>query len=67
MCTNGFTAALFPELEVVPARNQVLITEKLDNNPLDSGYHMDKGYVYFRNYEAGSSLVVVEIWIIQVS
>lgn len=51
VCTNGFAAALFPELEVVPARNQVLITEKLDNNPLDSGYHMDKGYVYFRNYE----------------
>lgn len=51
ICTNGFTAALIPELEVVPARNQVLITEVLNNNPLSSGYHMDKGYIYFRNYE----------------
>lgn len=51
VCTNGFTQSLFHELEVIPARNQVLITKKLFDNPLSSGYHMDKGYTYFRNYE----------------
>jgi glycine/D-amino acid oxidase-like deaminating enzyme len=35
----------------MPARNQVLITDPLPNNPLRSGYHVDKGYLYFREYE----------------
>lgn len=51
ICTNGFTKTLFPDLDVSPARNQVLITEKLKDNPLVSGYHLDQGYIYFRNYE----------------
>jgi glycine/D-amino acid oxidase-like deaminating enzyme len=51
VCTNGFAQNLLPELPVVPARNQVLITKKLANNPLISGYHVDKGYIYFRNYD----------------
>jgi glycine/D-amino acid oxidase-like deaminating enzyme len=51
LCTNGFTYRLRPDLAVVPARNQVLITEPLPHNPLKSGYHVDKGYIYFREYE----------------
>lgn len=51
VCTNGFTGRLLPQLEVVPARNQVLVTRPLPNNPLVSGYHLDKGYVYFREIE----------------
>ncbi|MBK8514784.1 MAG: FAD-binding oxidoreductase [Saprospiraceae bacterium] len=51
VCTNGFTSSLIPSLPVVPARNQVLITKVLPDNPLDSACHLDKGYVYFRNYE----------------
>ncbi len=51
VCTNGFTAALIPELEVVPARNQVLMTKPIPGLQLDSGYHVDKGYIYFRAYK----------------
>lgn len=47
-CTNAFSTQLLPSLDIVPARNQVLITKPLDVNPLDSCYHFDKGYVYFR-------------------
>lgn len=51
VCTNGFTQMLLPHLEVVPARNQVLITKPMEGLTLNSGYHVDKGYVYFRNYQ----------------
>lgn len=51
ICTNGFAAKLIPSLNVTPARNQVLITKILPDNTLKSGYHLDKGYVYFRNYD----------------
>jgi gamma-glutamylputrescine oxidase len=51
VCTNGFTKKLLPNLEVIPARNQVLITKPIENFKLDHGYHLDKGYVYFRSYE----------------
>ena len=50
VCTNGFTKSLFPSLEVIPARNQVLITKPLKNLSLPSAYHLDEGYVYFRQY-----------------
>jgi len=52
LCTNGFTHNLLPNLPVIPARNQVLITKPLENNPLTSAYHLDKGYVYFREYDS---------------
>lgn len=51
VCTNGFAAQLLPELPVVPARNQVLITSPIAGLDLPSAYHVDKGYVYFRQYE----------------
>ncbi len=51
VCTNGFSRRLLPELAVEAARNQVLITEPLPSNPLSSGYHIDKGYIYFREVE----------------
>lgn len=47
-CTNAFTKTLLPDLDLIPARNQVLITKPLDVNPLKSCYHYNKGYVYFR-------------------
>jgi len=51
ICTNGFAAKLLPDLQVIPARNQVLITKPLPDLSLCSGYHVDKGYIYFRQYE----------------
>lgn len=48
VCTNGFSRDLMPELDIKPARNQVLITNKIAGFNLNSCYHMDKGYIYFR-------------------
>ncbi len=49
LATNGFTKRIFPELEVLPARNQVLITKPIPQLPLQGCFHYDKGYFYFRN------------------
>lgn len=49
VATNGFTRRLLPDLQVTPARNQVLITKPIENLPIKGCFHYDKGYVYFRN------------------
>lgn len=47
--TNGFARELIPELDLQPARNQVLITEPIPDLPWEGCFHYDRGYVYFRN------------------
>lgn len=51
VATNGFARQLLPDLKVTPARNQVLITEPIENLPVKGCFHYDKGYVYFRNID----------------
>ncbi len=51
VCTNGFSKRLFPNIEVIPARNQVLITEPIPGLKLNGSFHYQKGYIYFRNIE----------------
>jgi glycine/D-amino acid oxidase-like deaminating enzyme len=51
VATNGFANKLFPELEVRPARNQVLITKPISGLPIQGCFHYHKGYVYFRNID----------------
>lgn len=51
ICTNGFTKELLPELDVHPARNLVLVTNKIPDLKLNSTYHMERGYFYFRPIE----------------
>jgi len=48
VCTNGFSSKLLPEMDVQPARNQVIMTSKVPGFSLDGCYHMHKGFVYFR-------------------
>jgi gamma-glutamylputrescine oxidase len=48
VATNGFAQRLLPELEVKPARNQVLMTSPIKNLMIKGGYHLDAGYFYFR-------------------
>ncbi len=50
ICTNGFATRLLPELEVYPARNQVMMTTPIQDLQLRGCYHYHQGYVYFRNY-----------------
>ncbi len=49
VATNGFTQKLLPQLHVVPARNQVLISRPIPDLQFQGCFHYDKGYVYFRN------------------
>lgn len=49
ICTNGFAAQLLPEMDVTPARNLVLVSEPLPQLNWNASFHMNEGYIYFRN------------------
>ena len=49
ICTNGFAKELLPQLDAAPARNLVLVSEPIDRLTWDASFHMQSGYVYFRN------------------
>ncbi|MBN3582905.1 FAD-binding oxidoreductase [Algoriphagus aestuarii] len=52
VCTNAFTKQLLPETNLEPGRGLVLVSQKLDFDiPWKGGFHMDKGYVYFRKID----------------
>jgi len=48
VATNGFAAQLL-NLDVKPARAQVLVTEPIDHLHIKGTFHLDKGFYYFRN------------------
>lgn len=49
VANNAFATQLLPEHEVQPQRAQVLVTAPLKKLIYRGNFHMDKGYVYFRN------------------
>ena len=49
VATNAFATKLIPQIDVVPARNQVLITEPVPGLQLKGTFHCDEGYLYFRH------------------
>ncbi len=49
ICTNAFTKKLFPNLDVVPARGQILLTEPIPNLAFKGTFHAEEGFYYFRN------------------
>ncbi len=51
VATNGFSRRLLMELEVIPARNQVLITTPIPGLKIKGSFHYDRGYYYFRNID----------------
>lgn len=51
VCTNGFAKQLVPILDVRPARNQVLVTKPVDGLNWKGAFHMDSGYIYFRELD----------------
>lgn len=53
VCTNGYTTDLLPELPVVPARGQVLLTAPIDGLKLRGTFHYDAGFYYFRDFAGG--------------
>lgn len=50
ICNNGFAAQLLPELDVKPARGQVLVTKPIQCK-FNAAFHHNKGYNYFRNLD----------------
>ena len=51
MATNAFSKELIPDLDVMPGRGQVLITEPIKGLKLKGCFHYNRGYTYFRNID----------------
>lgn len=51
LATNAFASQLYPELNVIPGRGQVLITKPVPGLKLKGTYHFNDGYYYFRNID----------------
>jgi gamma-glutamylputrescine oxidase len=49
ICTNAFAKQLLPELDVEPARGQVLVTAPIPDLKFKGTFHFDEGFYYFRN------------------
>lgn len=52
ICTNAFTKKILPDIDIIPGRGLVLVTEPLEIPvPWSGSFHYDKGYVYFRTID----------------
>ncbi|REG83076.1 NAD(P)/FAD-dependent oxidoreductase [Algoriphagus antarcticus] len=52
ICTNAFTKKLWPGSDIQPGRGLILLSKPLDFEiPWKGSFHMDKGYVYFRQID----------------
>ncbi len=49
ICTNAFAKTLLPDLDILPARGQILVTEPVEGLKIKGTFHFDEGYYYFRN------------------
>ncbi len=49
IATNAFTKNLVEDLDLVPARGQILLTEPIENLKIKGTFHYDEGFYYFRN------------------
>ena len=52
ICTNAFTKKLWPDSDIQPGRGLILLSKPVDFEiPWKGTFHMDKGYVYFRQVD----------------
>ena len=49
ICTNAFAKQLIPDLDVIPARGQILLTSPIDKLSFKGTFHADEGFYYFRD------------------
>ncbi len=49
ICTNAFTNDLIPEVNITPARGQMILTSPIADLKMKGAFHFDEGYYYFRN------------------
>ncbi len=52
VCTNAFTKKLWPESEMEPGRGLILLSKPIKGQiPWKGSFHLDRGYVYFRQID----------------
>jgi glycine/D-amino acid oxidase-like deaminating enzyme len=52
ICTNAFSKKLWPESELEPGRGLILLSKPISGKiPWKGSFHMDRGYVYFREID----------------
>ncbi len=52
ICTNAFTQKLWPASPLEPGRGLILLSKPITGGiPWKGGFHLDRGYVYFREVE----------------
>ncbi len=51
VATNGFTRTLVSDIDVKPARAQVLVTTPIESLKVKGTFHHHKGFDYFRNID----------------
>lgn len=51
IATNGYAGDLLPEIDIKPARGQVLLTSPIPGLRLKGTFHAQEGYYYFRDYQ----------------
>jgi len=49
VCTNGFTNSLLPQLNIEPARGQIILTKPIAGLKTKGTFHFDEGFYYWRN------------------
>jgi len=49
LCTNAFTDVLSEVEDLIPMRNQVIVTHPIKDMNIKGTFHYDRGYIYFRN------------------
>jgi glycine/D-amino acid oxidase-like deaminating enzyme len=49
---NGFSHQWFPQLNIAPARGQILLTPPIDGLALRGTFHFDEGFYYWRNLDS---------------
>ena len=57
VANNAFAKDLISQLDITPARNQVIVTKPLKSLIPKGTYHFDKGYIYFRNIGTNQILI----------
>ncbi len=51
VATNAFASRLVEGLDLIPARNQVIVTTPIRNLKINGTFHCDQGFLYFRDIE----------------
>lgn len=51
IANNAFVNQFLPDLDVIPGRGQVIVTQQIPNLKVKGTFHYERGYYYFRNID----------------